>query len=80
MGAKVLVIGWDGAEKDLLLQWSESGKLPTIQRLSNKGLWVIISTPLGMGDEAIWTTLYTGVSPAKHGRFFGNQIWPVRTI
>jgi|GEM_PF-3666948 len=39
MGTKVLVIGWDSAEKDLLLQWSESGELPTIQKLRKKGKW-----------------------------------------
>jgi predicted AlkP superfamily phosphohydrolase/phosphomutase len=76
MSTKVLVIGWDSAEKDLLLQWSESGELPTIQKLRNKGQWGILSSPLGMADEAIWATFYTGVSPAKHGRFFGKQICP----
>jgi predicted AlkP superfamily phosphohydrolase/phosphomutase len=76
MGTKVLVIGWDSAEKDLLLKWSESGELPTIQKLRDKGQRGILSSPLAMADEAVWATFYTGVSPAKHGRFFSKQLWP----
>ena len=76
MSTKVLAIGWDGAEKDLLLKWSRSGELPTIQKLRDNGQWGILSSPRGMGDEVAWATFYTGVSPAKHGRFFNKQIWP----
>ena len=76
MSAKILMIGWDSAEKDLLLRWSDSGELPTVQKLRDKGQWGVLSTPVGMSDEAVWATFYTGVSPAKHGRFFGKQIWP----
>jgi predicted AlkP superfamily phosphohydrolase/phosphomutase len=43
---------------------------------ATKGQWGILSSPLGMADEATWATFHTDVSPAKHGRFFSKQIWP----
>lgn len=45
-----------------------------LQKLRYQGRWGILSSPLGMGDEATWATLFTGVSPAKHGRFYSKQL------
>ncbi len=74
MSTKIFAIGWDSADKDLLLRWSDSGELPTLQKLRSQGRWGILTSPLGMGDEATWATLFTGVSPAKHGRFYSRQL------
>ena len=79
MSAKVLAIGLDSADKDLLLQWSDSGVLPNIQRLRQRGLWAMVTSPPGLGDDATWATFYTGVSPARHGRFFTHQVLPGST-
>ena len=74
--AKVLAIGMDSAHKDLLLQWSESGDLPTLQFLRRRGVCGVMTSPPGLGDDATWASLYTGVSPARHGRYFYSQVWP----
>src|SRR5262245_9276934 len=76
MPAKVLIIGLDGADRDLLQQWSQCGDLPTLQFLSRQGVCGEMLSPPGLGDDATWASLYTGVSPGGHGRYFYSQVWP----
>jgi predicted AlkP superfamily phosphohydrolase/phosphomutase len=71
---KVVVIGLDGAEKDLILSWAASGRLPTFQRLLAAGAWVPTQGPLGMHAASGWHSLFTAVSPARHGRHADRQI------
>ncbi len=66
---KTIVIGWDGATWDLLLPWVQSNKLPNLAQLMAKGVHATLrSTPLPLSPSA-WTSLITGVNPAKHGIF-----------
>jgi predicted AlkP superfamily phosphohydrolase/phosphomutase len=71
---KVLVIGLDGAEKDLILSWAESGRLPTFRRLVEAGAWGPMRGPLGMHAASAWHSLFTAVSPARNGRHADRQI------
>ena len=72
--AKVLVIGLDAAEKDLILAWAQSGYLPTFRRLLEAGAWGIMQGPLGMHAASCWQSLFTAVTPARHGRHGDRQI------
>jgi predicted AlkP superfamily phosphohydrolase/phosphomutase len=76
MKAKVLFIGLDSAEPDLIMQWSEAGLLPTFQSLKNTSAWGAATTPPGFSNGVTWPSLFTGVSPAKHGRYYFRQIVP----
>jgi predicted AlkP superfamily phosphohydrolase/phosphomutase len=71
---KVLVIGLDAAEKDLVLAWAQYGWLPTFRRLLDCGAWAVTQGPLGMPGGAGWQSLFTAVSPAKHGHHADRQI------
>ena len=73
---KVIVIVIDSADWDLLLKWSDSGDLPVMQSLREKGVWGLLTSPPAMGDDATWASFYTAVSPARHGRYFWKQIQP----
>jgi len=74
--AKVLVIGLDGADPTLLLEWSASGELPTLQSLRARGACGRVVSPPGFGDDATWASFFTAVSPARHGRYFWTQARP----
>ncbi|MEN3974476.1 alkaline phosphatase family protein [Emcibacter sp. SYSU 3D8] len=74
MPEKVLMLGVDGANPDLLLRWSDAGLLPTIQSLRQRGTTCPLEGPPGCGDDGTWATAYTGVSPATHGRYFFRRM------
>ena len=73
---RLLVIGLDAVEKDLVLQWCAAGRLPTFRRLLRMATWGLTSGPPGMTAGAVWQTLLTGASPARHGRHNARQLRP----
>ena len=73
---KLLCIGLDSGDKDLILQWAEEGSLPTLQRLLKEGAWGITENPSGLYVGAVWPSFYTSASPAEHSRYCFRQIIP----
>jgi len=71
---RVLVLGMDSGDRNLLLHWSREGLLPTIGSLLDTGLVGSTQVPVGLGNDAMWTTLYTGAGPGTHGCFFPYQM------
>jgi predicted AlkP superfamily phosphohydrolase/phosphomutase len=71
---KVLFIGLDAANPTLLEQGCKTGWLPVLQSLCSKGAWAKVRAPRGFGDGAIWPSLFTGVNPGRHGRYFYQQL------
>lgn len=74
--ARVLLIGLDAADAQILLDGVETGAYPTLRRLRDEGAWGIVASPRGFGSGAVWPSFATGVSPAKHGRYFYRQVGP----
>lgn len=80
--AKILVIGLDSADPNLLSEWCDSGDLPVLQSFRKKAVEGKLMSPPAMGDDATWASFYTAVSPARHGRYFlkylqsGSYIMP----
>jgi predicted AlkP superfamily phosphohydrolase/phosphomutase len=72
--ARVLFIGLDAADPGLLQQWGRAGLLPSLQSLRQRSLKGTTILPPGLGSGAMWVSLLTGVSPARHGRYFGRQL------
>jgi len=73
---KILLIGLDSADKDVLLDGCARGALPNLRKLQENGAWGTAASPPGFGSGAIWPCLFTGVSPGRHGRYFYRQVWP----
>ena len=69
----VLFIGLDGAEPTLLVKWMAEGKLPVLAKLASEGYVGPVRTLPGMGDGAVWSSILTCCSPARHGRYFRSQ-------
>ncbi len=63
----VLLLGLDGVEWDLVLQMLNDGRLPHLRSLMERGSYGELGTLVPTLSPAIWTTVATGVSPAKHG-------------
>ena len=66
-GAKVLLIGLDGADWNILDPLFESGKLPHLARLSRTGVRGRLHTITPILSPVIWTSVATGVLPGRHG-------------
>jgi predicted AlkP superfamily phosphohydrolase/phosphomutase len=74
--AKVLFIGIDAADKDLIQLWTRAGDLPNLNKLFETAAWGITQSPTGLYVGAIWPSFYTAVSPARHARFCYDQLQP----
>jgi len=72
--AKILVIGLDSADPNLLLKWCDSGELPVLQAFREKGVEGKLTSPPAMGDDAVWASFCTAVSPARHSRYFWKSL------
>lgn len=70
----VLVIGIDAANPELLLDWGRRGILPNIGSLLARGLLARSRSLDGFYVGSTWPSLYTGVSPARHGLHYLRQL------
>jgi len=71
---RVLLIGLDAYDPDLLQRWAADGALPTFRRLLACSLFGPTTTPTGLFVGAVWPSFATGVSPARHGRYCYRQL------
>ncbi len=71
--SRVLVIGLDSADAELIERWSDAGHLPALAGLRREGAWGRIGTPADVMHVSGWPTLYTGVSPGRHGLYHAYQ-------
>jgi predicted AlkP superfamily phosphohydrolase/phosphomutase len=76
--AKVILIGLDAADRCLVEQWCDSGDLPNLRLLRDRGAYGHLTSPPALGDDATWASFYTGVSPGRHGRYFWKYLDPGR--
>ncbi len=66
---KLLVIGIDGADFDLIKPWVKEGKLPNLARLLEKGVHGELKSTIPPVSPPAWTSFMTGKNPGKHGIF-----------
>lgn len=76
MKPRIIFIGLDTAERDLLLRWSDEGKLPNLSRLRGSGRTFAGESWPGLAPSALWPSLATGRSPASTGIYFDDQLHP----
>lgn len=73
---KVLFIGIDAGDKDLIQKWAAEGVLPNLARLMHNSTNSTIRNPTGLYVGAVWPSFYTGLSPANHSRYCYRQMLP----
>lgn len=70
MLTRLLIVGLDAMDKDLIHRWAAAGKLPTFKRLLERSVWGETENPIGLEAGGVWPSFYTGVSPARHGMYY----------
>jgi len=66
-GAKVLLVGLDGADWQIINPLMEAGRMPNMSRLRAEGAWCDLRSTNPMLSPLLWTSVATGKSPDKHG-------------
>lgn len=66
---KVVVLGFDGMDPELLERWMQQGKLPHFAALAARGGMRRLSTSIPPQSPVAWSNLITGLDPGGHGVF-----------
>ncbi len=71
--SRVLVLGLDSADAELIERWADEGHLPTFAALRRGGAWRRIGTTAEVLHVSAWPTIYTGATPGHHGLYHAYQ-------
>jgi hypothetical protein len=66
-GLKVALVGLDGADWRVLRPMVDHGELPAFARLIREGSSASLATFHDSNSAVIWTSIYTGTLPSRHG-------------
>jgi predicted AlkP superfamily phosphohydrolase/phosphomutase len=66
---RVLCLGLDGADYDLVRELLTQGRLPTLAALSRQGTFGPLRSTIPAFTPTAWSSLLTGLNPAGHGIF-----------
>jgi predicted AlkP superfamily phosphohydrolase/phosphomutase len=66
---RVLFIGLDAADAELIEQWCQEGLLPNISRMKASGTWARMRTTAEIVHVSAWPSIFTGTTPDKHGLY-----------
>lgn len=69
MTDRLLIVGWDGADWDILNDFIDRGDLPYVRELVETGARGVLRSPLPDHSWAAWPTFLTGMNPGGHGVF-----------
>ena len=69
MANRVLCVGWDGADWEILDPLLRDGQLPALAALLERGRRGVSRSCLPSHSWAAWPTFLTGRDPAGHGVF-----------
>jgi tetratricopeptide (TPR) repeat protein len=64
---KVVLIGWDGADWQIIDPLIQQGLMPTLKQFLEQGVRGTLSTRQPVLSPILWNTIATGKTPAKHG-------------
>jgi predicted AlkP superfamily phosphohydrolase/phosphomutase len=73
---RVLVIGLDVGDANLIFEWSQRGLLPVFETLISGGARGVLRTTADILHVSAWPSLYTGTLPGKHGVYYTFQPAP----
>ena len=77
-GKNVILIGWDGAQRNHIKEMIERDELPNLVALAKEGSMVDIDVISGATDsKAGWTQILTGYAPEKTGVYSNGKFQPI---
>jgi len=62
---KLVILGFDGADGDVVREMMEGGELPNLKRLAEQGTFAPLTTTAPAESPASWASLNTGQNPGK---------------
>ena len=78
---KTVVIGLDGAGFELIDPWIETGALPNIAKIKQRGVWADMRSVLPPVTSPNWKSYSTGKNPGKLGIFWWENVdWRNRRV
>lgn len=63
---KLVILGFDGMDPDLVTKWMAEGKLPNMKKLADQGGVYPLATTHSAESPTAWASFATGVNPGKH--------------
>jgi len=76
---KLLLIGWDAADWDIIWPLIVQGKMPALKKLIKNGVYGNMSTMTPPYSPMLWTSVVTGKTPDKHGVLGFIEVTPDAT-
>jgi hypothetical protein len=73
----IILIGWDGAQRNHVKESLNRGELPNLERLSSEGALVAIDILRVTDTKAGWTEILTGYEPEVTGVFSNRYFQPI---
>src|SRR5215510_11953648 len=73
---RVLFIGLDAGDAELIEQWCRKGFLPNISRMRAQGTWARMETTAEIVHVSAWPSIFTGTTPDKHGLYHAYVMHP----
>lgn len=68
-GQKLIILGIDGMDPQLLEQFMAEGKMPNFSNLAQKGSFRFLTTSIPPQSPVAWSNLITGMNAGGHGIF-----------
>jgi predicted AlkP superfamily phosphohydrolase/phosphomutase len=68
-----LLIGLDAMEWSLVSRWMNEGRLPSFRSIADRGVHACLESTARALPDTAWPALYTGMNPAKLGKYFYVQ-------
>jgi len=72
----LLLIGWDGADWDVINPLLDAGKMPNLKSLVNNGVIGDLATLYPELSPMLWTSIATGKRAYKHGIYGFSEPTP----
>jgi len=63
---KLVILGLDGLDPQLVKRYAAEGKLPNLEKLGQEGCYYPLKTTTPSISPVAWSSFSTGVNPAKH--------------
>ena len=73
---RMLVIGLDAADRELVERWCDAGLLPNISRMRANGTWGELQTTADTVHVSAWPGIFSGTTPDKHGLYHAYVMRP----
>lgn len=66
---RILLIGIDGADLDLIRPWLDAGEMPNLRSIRDRGVHGYLASTIPPVSSPAWASFMTGRNPGRHGCF-----------